>query len=163
MPESNANGLDRDPQCMKWVSRCTFPVTSPHRGSRASCIISTSVPNAEVLRALSPRLVLKRVRSSQAEQLVDGHDTKLWQGDLKIDSFKHTHHQPAGHMRRFAALATLACSPQGEATGSINACTAELFPAYNPKVLDQCVAVCKKCDHGITTTCTTSCTLKGAH
>jgi hypothetical protein len=24
------------------------------------------------------------------------------------------------------------------------------------------VAVCKKCDHGITTTCTTSCTLKGA-
>ena len=77
-------------------------------------------------------------------------------------------HQPAGgHMRRFAALVTLAfvlaaCSPDGEATGSISSCATELYPAYNPKVLDQCVAVCKKCDRGITTTCTTSCTLKGA-
>ena len=71
------------------------------------------------------------------------------------------------HMRRFAALAILAfamaaCSPDGEATGSINSCATELFPAYNPKILDQCVAVCKKCDHGVTTTCATSCTLKGA-
>jgi hypothetical protein len=71
------------------------------------------------------------------------------------------------HMRRFAALATLAvvmaaCSPGGEATGSINSCATELFPAYNPKIMDQCVAVCKKCDRGVTTTCTTSCTLKGA-
>jgi hypothetical protein len=70
-------------------------------------------------------------------------------------------------MRRFAVLAILAfvvtgCSPQGEATGSINMCATELYPAYNPKVFEQCVAVCKKCDHGITTTCTTSCTLKGA-
>jgi hypothetical protein len=71
-------------------------------------------------------------------------------------------------MTRFAFLATLAlvaaaCSPEGEATGSINKCAAELYPAYNPKAMDQCVAVCKKCDHGITTTCSTSCTLKGAH
>jgi hypothetical protein len=70
-------------------------------------------------------------------------------------------------MRRFAILATLAlvvaaCSPEGEATGSINKCASELYPAYNPKVMDQCVAVCKKCDRGTTTTCTTSCTLKGA-
>ena len=71
------------------------------------------------------------------------------------------------HMRRFAALTILAfamaaCSPDGEATGSINSCATELFPAYNPKIMGQCVAVCKKCDHGVTTTCTTSCTLKGA-
>jgi hypothetical protein len=70
-------------------------------------------------------------------------------------------------MRCIAALATLAlvvaaCSPEGEATGSINKCASELYPAYNPKVMDQCVAVCKKCDRGTTTTCTTSCTLKGA-
>lgn len=70
-------------------------------------------------------------------------------------------------MRRFAALVTLAfvvaaCSPEGEATGSITSCTKELYPAYNPKIMDQCVAACKKCDRGITTTCTTSCTLKGA-
>jgi hypothetical protein len=71
-------------------------------------------------------------------------------------------------MGRFAALVIqaiimAACSPEREATGSINTCAAELYPFYNPKVMDQCVAVCKKCDHGITTTCTTSCTLKGAH
>jgi hypothetical protein len=66
--------------------------------------------------------------------------------------------QPAGHMRRFAVLATLAfvvaaCSPEGEATGSITKCAAKLYPAYNPKVMDQCVAVCKKCDRGTPTTC----------
>ena len=71
-------------------------------------------------------------------------------------------------MKRFAALAALAfvvaaCSPEGETTGTISSCAKDLFPDYNSKILDQCVAVCKKCDRGITTTCTTSCTLKGAH
>jgi len=70
-------------------------------------------------------------------------------------------------MGRFAALAILtfalaACSPDGGATGSVNKCATELFPAFNPKIMDQCVPVCKKCDHGTTATCTTSCTLKGA-
>jgi hypothetical protein len=70
-------------------------------------------------------------------------------------------------MRGLAALASVtlllvACSPQGEATGSTNKCAASLYPAYNPKVLEQCVAVCMKCDQGTPTTCTTSCTLKGA-
>jgi hypothetical protein len=71
-------------------------------------------------------------------------------------------------MKRFAVLVALAfvvgaCSPEGDTTGSISSCATDLFPAYNSKVLDQCVAVCKKCDRGITSTCTTSCTLKGAH
>jgi hypothetical protein len=69
-------------------------------------------------------------------------------------------------MKRFAVLIALAlggCSPEGETTGSISSCAKELFADYNSKVFDQCVAVCKKCDRGITTTCTTSCTLKGAH
>jgi hypothetical protein len=26
-----------------------------------------------------------------ARQLVDGHDVELWQGDRKIESFKHSH------------------------------------------------------------------------
>jgi hypothetical protein len=70
-------------------------------------------------------------------------------------------------MTRFAVLVALAfvvggCSPEAETTGTISSCAKDLFPAYNSKVLDQCVAVCKKCDRGITTTCTTSCTLKGA-
>jgi hypothetical protein len=65
----------------------------------------------------------------------------------------------------FVALAALvgACSPDGDTTGSISSCARELYPSYNSKSMDQCVAVCKKCDRGVTTTCTTSCTLKGAH
>ena len=71
-------------------------------------------------------------------------------------------------MKRFTVLAALAfvaagCFREGETTGSISSCAKELFPDYNSKVLDQCVAVCKKCDRGITSTCTTSCTLNGAH
>ena len=70
-------------------------------------------------------------------------------------------------MRRFAALAALAlavaaCSPEGDATGSIDSCARKLYLTYNPKVLDQCVNVCKKCDRGVDTTCSTSCTLRGA-
>ena len=61
------------------------------------------------------------------------------------------------------ALAVAGCSQQEpDSTGSIDDCARNLFPAYNPKIYDQCVAVCKKCQRGITTTCTTSCTLKGA-
>jgi PBP1b-binding outer membrane lipoprotein LpoB len=70
-------------------------------------------------------------------------------------------------MIRFVALLMLAlivagCSPDSEPAASVNKCATELFPAFNPKIMDQCVAVCKKCDHGTPATCTTSCTLKGA-
>jgi hypothetical protein len=74
-----------------------------------------------------------------------------------------------GLTNRFAALTVVlalglvACSPESETTGSINSCAKDLFANYSPKILDQCVAACKKCDHGTTITCTTSCTLKGAH
>jgi len=61
------------------------------------------------------------------------------------------------------ALSVVACSQQEpDSTGSIDDCARNLFPSYNPKIYDQCVAVCKKCQRGIATTCTTSCTLKGA-
>jgi hypothetical protein len=71
-------------------------------------------------------------------------------------------------MRRFAVLVAIpfvvaSCSPEGEVTGPTNKCATDLYPSYNPKVLDQCVGACIKCDHGNTTTCSTSCTLKGAH
>jgi len=71
-------------------------------------------------------------------------------------------------MRRFvvlivAALVMMSCSPDEDVTGSIhNKCAADLYHPYNPKALDQCVAACIKCDRGTTTTCSTSCTLKGA-
>ncbi len=71
-------------------------------------------------------------------------------------------------MRRFVvlvvtALVMISCTPDDDVTGSIhNKCATELYHPYNPKVLDQCVATCIKCDRGTTTTCSTSCTLKGA-
>ena len=59
-------------------------------------------------------------------------------------------------------LAAPSCSKSDDVTATVDGCAAELYPSYNPKVLEQCVAVCKKCEHGVTVTCTTSCTLKGA-
>jgi hypothetical protein len=70
-------------------------------------------------------------------------------------------------MIRIAVLVAIgcalcACSPASDTTGSISSCAREMYPAFNAKIMEQCVAACKKCDHGVTTTCTTSCTLKGA-
>jgi hypothetical protein len=70
-------------------------------------------------------------------------------------------------MRRFAVLVAIAflvaaCSPEGDVTGSANQCATNLYPSYNPKVLSQCVDVCIKCKQGVMTTCSTSCTLRGA-
>ena len=71
-------------------------------------------------------------------------------------------------MTRIAALMLIglvgvSCSPSGEVTGAITKCATDLYPGYNPKLMEQCVEVCRKCDRGTVTTCTTSCTLKGAH
>ena len=71
-------------------------------------------------------------------------------------------------MRRFAVLASLvfvvsSCSPDQETTSSTNKCASDLYPQYDPKVLEQCLAVCIKCDRGSATTCSTSCNLRGAH
>jgi hypothetical protein len=60
------------------------------------------------------------------------------------------------------AMTLAACSPEAEPTGSTSKCVTELYPSYNSKRLDQCVDVCIKCYRGNTTTCSTSCTLKGA-
>jgi hypothetical protein len=70
-------------------------------------------------------------------------------------------------MVRFAvilisAFAVVSCSPDGDVTGSTNKCATDLYPSYNPKVLDQCMAVCIKCERGVVTTCATSCNLRGA-
>jgi hypothetical protein len=63
-----------------------------------------------------------------------------------------------------AALLLMSCSPEEDVTGSIhNKCANDLYRPFNPKSLEQCVAACIRCDRGTTTTCTTSCTLKGAH
>ena len=62
-----------------------------------------------------------------------------------------------------SAVAIASCTPDNDVTGSVNACTAKLYSPFNPKDMKQCVGACTNCDRGTTTTCTTSCTLKGAH
>jgi len=76
--------------------------------------------------------------------------------------------QPRGSLlRHFAGLLVpvilAGCSPEPETTGSIANCAAELFSTYRPKALDECVAVCRHCQRGTISTCTTSCTMHGAH
>ena len=46
------------------------------------------------------------------------------------------------------AIGMSSCSPEGDASGSANKCATDLFPSYNPNVLQQCVAACIKCEHG---------------
>ncbi|BBZ95484.1 hypothetical protein AB7M42_005093 [Bradyrhizobium diazoefficiens] len=61
------------------------------------------------------------------------------------------------------ALMAAACNQEQDITGSTAACPVRNYSSYNPRDMNQCVAACKACDHGNTVTCTTSCTLKGAH
>jgi hypothetical protein len=64
-------------------------------------------------------------------------------------------------MRRFAiliaaSLLMISCSQEEDVTGSIhNKCTSDLYSVFNPRAMDQCMAVCLKCDRGTTTTCST--------
>jgi hypothetical protein len=60
------------------------------------------------------------------------------------------------------ALVLVSCSPASDVTSSTNKCGSDLFPSYDSNNLKQCVAACIKCQNGVTTTCATSCTLKGA-
>ena len=69
-------------------------------------------------------------------------------------------------MRSTTLLVTLllllaACSQDSESDPNI-ACKLQQIPNYNPKNMNQCVAACIACEKGLTTTCTTACTLKGA-
>jgi hypothetical protein len=79
------------------------------------------------------------------------------------------------------SLLLLSCRPdqQPETTGSTptastsnaptpnastpSACATNLYANYNPLNMEQCVNVCLRCERGVMTTCSTSCTLKGAH
>ena len=63
-----------------------------------------------------------------------------------------------------SAAALAACTPEsnGDVTGSIEDCARKLYSDYNPKDKKQCVAVCIACQRGVTTTCSTACTLRGA-
>ena len=64
-----------------------------------------------------------------------------------------------------SAVVLAGCNPDtnnNDITGSIDNCARKLYSAYNPKDLKQCISVCISCQKGVMTTCSTSCTLKGA-
>jgi len=64
-----------------------------------------------------------------------------------------------------SAVVLTACKPEngaGDVTGAIDDCARKLYTPYNPKDLKQCISVCISCQRGVMTTCSTSCTLKGA-
>jgi hypothetical protein len=61
-----------------------------------------------------------------------------------------------------SAAALAACTPDNDVTGSIGNCARKLYSPFNPKDMKQCVGACIACERGVITTCSTSCTLKGA-
>ncbi len=60
------------------------------------------------------------------------------------------------------ALLTMAGCSSEPTPNSIAQCVASNFPSHNAKNKEQCIAACIKCEKGVTTTCATSCYLKGA-
>ena len=54
------------------------------------------------------------------------------------------------------------CSKDSEVTPSVNECVAKLQPSSDPGNFEQCVDACIKCEHGVKTTCSTACRLRGA-
>ena len=61
-----------------------------------------------------------------------------------------------------SAAALASCTPENDVTGSVGNCARKLYTPFNPKDMKQCVAACIACESGVVTTCSTSCTLKGA-
>ena len=61
-----------------------------------------------------------------------------------------------------AAAWLTGCSNEPEYTYEQRLCIAKQYEHYDANQMSQCVNVCKSCMGGSTTTCTTSCTLKGA-
>jgi hypothetical protein len=60
------------------------------------------------------------------------------------------------------ALLFVSCSPDSGSADSASSCAAKLYPQFNPKSLNPCVDFFTRCNRGTATTCSTSCTLKGA-
>nr|WP_210311897.1 hypothetical protein [Afipia massiliensis] len=59
----------------------------------------------------------------------------------------------------FAVMRSLGNAEQPQASF---ACATKLYSTYDPKNLEQCMAVCVACSAGVKTTCSTSCKLRGA-
>jgi hypothetical protein len=90
------------------------------------------------------------------------------------DPFDH-HSQagpPIGRRRlrpwQFAVILGLVCGVGGcnndtsDAATDSQKCAHRLYANYSPMNMKQCVDVCITCERGSMTTCSTSCTMKGA-
>ena len=70
--------------------------------------------------------------------------------------------------RELAVLLGVLCSLAGcnndtsDPTADTLKCARRLYADYSPKNMKQCVDVCISCERGSMTTCSTSCTMKGA-
>jgi len=65
-------------------------------------------------------------------------------------------------MLAIASVVVLMGCSQESTPEAIAECKIQKFAGYNPKDMNQCVKACIACENGVTTTCATSCTLKGA-
>lgn len=144
----------REPRQSLQSSACLLPVDRTHQ--------STNPNPGSMFPAIEMRI---------------GRRTASWppleEPPVHAGGLFHYSSEPAGRLQQghqmrgvavlpAACLLLVSCSPEPEVKDSINACVAKLYSAYNPKALDECVDVCIKCERGTTTTCSTSCTLKGA-
>jgi hypothetical protein len=59
-------------------------------------------------------------------------------------------------------LSLAACSQEPDYTPEQRLCIASHYAAYDPKLLNECVDVCRICMKGNVVTCNTSCRLRGA-
>jgi hypothetical protein len=64
--------------------------TPPLRVAHAF-IGTTLLPTIARAAATIPICPDDETAKEHARQLIDGHDVELWQGDRKIEAFKHTH------------------------------------------------------------------------
>lgn len=94
--------------------------------------------------------------------------------DQTVGSSRPKHHHKKSYTGRMivavmvVALAVLAIAfyfvlpEEAPLSKEMQACAAKLYTPYNPKNLEQCMAVCQACSNGGKRTCATSCTMKGA-
>jgi hypothetical protein len=106
-------------------------------------------------------------RSGYVAEVRQGYDRSVSSGRPRGTGAPVAPLKFGGRMNRTRAIIALAlllaaCSPGGQETKAANKCATDLFPSFNANDLKQCVPVCIKCENGAVTTCTTSCTLKGA-
>lgn len=94
--------------------------------------------------------------------------------DQTVGSAKLPRGRKKGHVGRTVVLAMLVVvaalvaafyfflPEQAPLSKETQICAAKLYNPYNPKNLDQCIAVCQACGSGGKRTCATSCSLNGA-